>query len=164
MEILLIILSQIMHATPFQVFPITEIKIDDLPVECRQVYDPFLRKARNATTTQAVSCDLDGDGRKEWIVWDGNSGSGGQGWVVFTEASDGSFKSAGNVFGSIYKLGKGILVSYRCGWELSVKSYYELQNGKLVQLYRVDVVYRHSSEGDWRTIIRKISVEILEKK
>ena len=27
MEILLIILSQIMHATPFQVFPITEIKI-----------------------------------------------------------------------------------------------------------------------------------------
>ncbi len=146
MEILLAVLTMIL--TP-QFIPddmIEKVSFAELPEVCAAAYDPFLRKEREAVDTNVIRFDFDGDGKKELIVWDGDAGSGGEGWVIFKELKSGKWTRMGEVFGllSLVKHQKhnGLLVCSSNGWNEAKWHYYELDQEKLVCRYEVSVKYR----------------------
>ena len=54
---------------------------------------------------------------------------------------NGKYRKAGEVFGILYKSGKGLIVESPCGWGYAAWNYYELINGKLVKKLDIDVEY-----------------------
>ena len=88
-----------------------------------------------------ISVDLDSDKVNELLIFNGQSGSGGEGWTVM-QKHNGKYRRVGEVFGILYKSGKGLIVEAPCGWDNSEWNYYELVNGKLVLKFNIDVKYR----------------------
>ena len=117
------------------------VPFEKLPAECAAVYDTDIRKFRQATSTEMISVDLDGDEVDELLVFNGQSGSGGEGWTVM-QKHNGKYRRVGEVFGILYKSGKGLIVESPCGWENAQWNYYELVNSKLIMKFNIDVKYR----------------------
>ena len=88
-----------------------------------------------------ISVDLDGDKVNELLIFNGENGSGGEGWTVM-QKHNGKYRRVGEVFGLLYKAGKGLTVESPCGWDNAEWNYYELVNRKLVLKFNIDVKYR----------------------
>ena len=117
------------------------VPFEKLPAECAAVYDADIRKLRQATSTEVISVDLDGDKINELLIFNGENGSSGEGWTVM-QKHNGKYRRVGEVFGLLYKSGKGLIVESPCGWENAQWRYYELEKGKLVVKLDIDVKYR----------------------
>ena len=117
------------------------VPFEKLPAECMAVYDADIRQFRQATSTEVISIDLDGDKVNELLIFNGKNGSGGEGWAVMQKIN-GKYRKTGDVFGILYKSGKGLIVESPCGWDEAQWNYYELVNGKLVLKFNIDVKYR----------------------
>ena len=77
----------------------------------------------------------------ELLVFNGQSGSGGEGWTVM-QRHNGKYRRVGEVFGLLYNAGKGLIVESPYGWDNAKWNYYELVNGKLIVKFNIDVKYR----------------------
>ena len=55
------------------------VPFDKMPVECAAVYDAGIRQLRQATATEIITSDLDGDKVPELLIFNGENGSGGEG-------------------------------------------------------------------------------------
>ena len=117
------------------------VPFDKLPAECATVYDAEIRQFRQATSTEVISVDLNDDKVNELLIFNGENGSGGEGWTVM-QKHNGKYRRVGEVFGILYKSGKGLIVESPCGWENAQWNYYELVNSKLIMKYNIDVKYR----------------------
>ena len=117
------------------------VPFEKLPAECIAVYDADIRQFRQATSTEVISVDLDGDKVNELLIFNGENGSGGEGWAVM-QKHNGKYSKVGEVFGILYKSGKGLIVESPCGWENAQWNYYKLVNGKLIMKLNIDVKYR----------------------
>ena len=117
------------------------VPFEKLPAECMAVYDADIRQFRQATSTEVISIDLDGDKVNELLIFNGKNGSGGEGWAVMQKIN-GKYRKTGDVFGILYKSGKGLIVESPCGWDEAQWCYYELVNGKLIVKFNIDVKYR----------------------
>ena len=117
------------------------VPFEKLPAECAAVYDAEIRQFRQATSTEVISVDLNDDKVNELLIFNGENGSGGEGWTVM-QKHNGKYRRVGEVFGILYKSGKGLIVESPCGWENAQWNYYELVNGKLVLKFNIDVKYR----------------------
>lgn len=141
---------------------VMHIAFSDLPPVCATEYDPFLRRERKAIGTKVVQLDFDCDGQDELIVWNGQSGTGGEVWYVFSRNKSGIWKKAGEVFGVLsvvtHLSHKGLLVCIPCGWDQAKWNYYELKNGDLVQCMSFEVNYAKPVRKE----PKKISIEILK--
>ena len=131
-----------------------KILFSQLPDECAAEYDSFLRKERNAVSTDVIRVDLDGDGKYEMLVWTGNGGSGGEEWSVMRQNGS-KYIRIGQVFGRLFSLSssqfRGLLVCHPCGWNQATWSFYQLQAGKLKQIIEFEIHYskpirKHPSE------------------
>ena len=117
------------------------VPFEKLPAECMAVYDADIRQFRQATSTEVISIDLDGDKVNELLIFNGKNGSGGEGWAVMQKIN-GKYRKTGDVFGILYKSGKGLIVESPCGWDEAQWNYYELVNSKLIMKFNIDVKYR----------------------
>lgn len=117
------------------------VPFEKLPAECAAVYDAEIRQFRQATSTEVISVDLNDDKVNELLIFNGENGSGGEGWTVM-QKHNGKYRRVGEVFGILYKSGKGLIVESPCGWENAQWNYYELVNSKLIMKYNIDVKYR----------------------
>ena len=134
------------------------VPFDKLPAECAAVYNTDIRQFRQATATEVISVDLDGDKVNELLIFNGENGSGGEGWAVMQKIA-GKYRKAGEVFGSLYKSGKGLIVESPCGWSYADWNYYELVNGKLVLKLDIDVEYRKPVRQEVASIKIKVKNE-----
>ena len=116
------------------------VPFNAMPAECAAVYDADLRQLRQATATEVITADLDGDKTPELLIFNGNRGSGGETWVIM-QKHNGKYRKVGDVFGILYKSGNGLITEYRCGWDGATWSYYELANGKLICKFNISVEY-----------------------
>ena len=137
LRVLAVVLSGVSHE------PLEEkvVPFEKLPAECAVVYDADIRKLRQATSTEVISVDLNDDKVNELLIFNGENGSGGEGWTVM-QKHKGKYRKTGEVFGILYKSGKGLIVESPCGWDNSEWNYYKLVNGKLVLKFNIDVKYR----------------------
>ncbi len=117
------------------------VPFEKLPAECAAVYDADIRKLRQATSTEVISIDLNDDKVNELLIFNGENGSGGEGWAVMQKIN-GKYRKTSAVFGLLYKSGKGLIVESPCGWENTQWNYYELVNSKLIVKFNIDVKYR----------------------
>lgn len=117
------------------------VPFEKLPAECAAVYDTEIRQFRQATSTEVISVDLNDDKVNELLIFNGENGSGGEGWTVM-QKHNGKYRRVGEVFGILYKSGKGLIVESPCGWENAQWNYYELVNSKLIMKFNIDVKYR----------------------
>lgn len=124
--------------------PGTEVKFDRLPQECAAVYEPYLKEMRRVDCTEVIYLDMDRDGTNEMLVWDGTTGSGGQGWHIMRKHGNTWFR-LGNVFGMIATVDHadriGLLVCLPCGWDSAAFEYYELKKGEMKKMLTVEVKY-----------------------
>ncbi|MFA7231331.1 MAG: hypothetical protein WC071_08675 [Victivallaceae bacterium] len=145
MEIILFIITQFINSFGIQYIPESAqqtVKFTQLPAECRQVYDLELRKMRQTDNTQVIKLDIDENGTDELIIFDGASGSGGEGWVIFTKSESGKYIEAGNVFGSLALYNNILIVDHHLGVCESIREYYQLENKKLVLKYSINLYHR----------------------
>ena len=140
-QILLNVLTVVLSGISPEPLAEKSVPFEKLPVECAAVYDAEIRQFRQATVTDVISVDLDGDKVNELLIFNGQSGSGGDGWTVM-QKHNGKYRRVGEVFGLLYKSGKGLIVESPCGWDNAEWNYYELVNGKLVLKFNIDVKYR----------------------
>ena len=129
------------------------VLLDSLPPECSAVYDKELREIRNATSTEVILTDLDGDKTMEMLISSGNSGSGGCDWTVM-QRKNGKYRKVGEVFGTLYKNGNGLIVKHQLGWANAAWTYYELDNGKLQSRLSVDVTYAESENPKYPQVVK----------
>lgn len=140
-DILLRVLAVVLSGVAPEPLEEKVVPFEKLPAECAAVYDAEIRLFRQATSTEVISVDLDGDEVDELLVFNGQSGSGGEGWTVM-QKHNGKYRRVGEVFGILYKSGKGLIVESPCGWDNAKWNYYELVNGKLIVKFNIDVKYR----------------------
>ena len=134
------------------------VPFEKLPAECATVYDADIRQFRQATSTEVISVDLNGDKVNELLIFNGENGSGGEGWAVMQKAN-GKYRKVGDVFGILYKSGNGLIVESPCGWENAQWNYYELVNSKLIVKFNIDVKYRKPVRQDVVSIQIKVKNE-----
>ena len=134
------------------------VPFEKLPAECAAVYDANIRQFRQATSTEVISIDLDGDKVNELLIFNGENGSGGEGWTVMQKIA-GKYRKAGEVFGLLYKSGNGLILKSPCGWSYADWNYYELVDGKLVLKLDVDVEYRKPVRQEVASIKIKVKNE-----
>ena len=142
-DILLRVLAVVLSGVSPEPLEERVVPFDNLPAECAVVYDAEIRQFRQATSTEVISVDLNGDKVKELLIFNGENGSGGEGWTVM-QKHNGKYRKTGEVFGILYKSGKGLIVESPCGWGNAEWNYYELVNGKLIVKFNIDVKYRNS--------------------
>ena len=140
-NILLRVLAVVLAGVSSEPLEEKVVPFEKLPTECAAVYDADIRKFRQATSTEVISVDLDGDKVNELLIFNGENGSGGEGWTVM-QKHNGKYRRVGEVFGILYKSGKGLIVESPCGWENAQWRYYELEKGKLVVKLDIDVKHR----------------------
>lgn len=134
------------------------LPFEKLPAECAAVYDTDIRKFRQVTETDVIMTDLDGDEVPELLIFNGKSGSGGDGWTVM-QNHNGKYRCVGEVFGLLYKAGKGLIMELPCGWDNAEWNCYELVSGKLVVQFNIDVKYRKPVRQDVVSIKIKVKNE-----
>ena len=140
-DILLRVLAVVLSGVSPEPLEEKVVPFEKLPAECAAVYDADIRQFRQATSTEVISVDLDGDKINELLIFNGENGSGGEGWAVM-QKHNGKYRKAGEVFGIFYKSGKGLIVKSPCGGSYADWNYYELVDGKLVLKLDIDVEYR----------------------
>ena len=116
------------------------IPLEKLSAVCPAVFDAGILQLKQVTTTTVLSTDLDGDHEPELLIFNGDSGSGGEGWTIM-QKHNGQYLKTGAVFGILYKSGNGLIVESPCGWEQATWRYYELVNRKLELRFKIDVKY-----------------------
>ena len=131
------------------------VPFNAMPAECASVYDADIRQLRQATETQVITTDLNGDKEPELLIFNGNNGSGGEGWAVM-QKNNGKYRKAGEVFGILYKSGNGLIVESPCGWSEATWSYYTIEHGKLVCKFTIKVKYSKPVRQEPKEIIVKI--------
>ena len=131
------------------------VPFNAMPVECAAVYDADIRQFRQATETEVITSDLDGDKVPELLIFNGENGSGGEGWAVM-QKDNGKYRKAGDVFGILYKSGNGLIVESPCGWAEATWSYYTIEHGKLVCKFTIKVKYSKPVRKEPKEIIVKI--------
>ena len=131
------------------------VPFDKMPAECAAVYDADIRQFRQATATEVITSDLDGDKIPELLIFNGENGSGGEGWAVMQKAN-GKYRKVGDVFGILYKSGNGLIVESPCGWAEATWSYYTIEHGKLVCKFEITVKYSKPIRQAPKEIIVKI--------
>ena len=116
------------------------VPFNAMPVECAAVYDADIRQFRQSTATEVITSGLDGDSNAELLIFNGENGSGGEGWAVMLK-HNGKYRKVGDVFGILYKSGNGLIVESPCGWAEATWSYYTIEHGKLVCKFTIEVKY-----------------------
>ena len=116
------------------------VPFNAMPVECASVYDADIRQLRQATATEVIATDLNGDKKPELLIFNGENGFGGEGWAVM-QKNNGKYRKAGDVFGILYKSGNGLIVESPCGWADATWSYYMIEHGKLVCKFTIKAKY-----------------------
>ena len=116
------------------------VPFNAMPAEYAAVYDADIRQLRQATATEVIASDLDGDKESELLIFNGNNGSGGEGWALM-QKNNGKYRKAGDVFGILYKSGNGLIVESPCTWAEATWSYYTIEHGKLVCKFEITVKY-----------------------
>ena len=116
------------------------VPFNAMPAECVAVYDADIRQLRQATSTDVITTDLNGDKEPELLIFNGESGSGGEGWAVM-QKNDGKYRKVGEVFGILYKSGNGLIVETPCGCDEAAWDYYVIEQGKLVCKFAITVKY-----------------------
>ena len=139
-QILLRVLAVVLSGVSPEPLEEKGVPFDKLPAECAAVYDADIRQFRQATSTEVISVDLDGDEVDELLIFNGENGSGGEGWTVM-QKHNGKYRRVGEVFGILYKSGQGSIVESPCGWDEAQWCYYELVNSKLVLKLDIDIKY-----------------------
>ena len=139
-QILLRVLAVVLSGVSPEPLDEKVVPFNEMPVECAAVYDADIRQFRQATATEVITSDLDGDKIPELLIFNGENGSGGVGWAVMQKAN-GKYRKVGDVFGILYKSGNGLIVESPCGWSYADWSYCELTNGKLVRKLSIRVEY-----------------------
>ena len=142
-DILLRVLAVVLSGVSPEPLEEKVVPFEKLPAECAAVYDVDIRQFRQATSTEVISVDLDGDKVNELLIFNGENGSGGEGWAVM-QKHNGKYRKTGEVFGILYNSGKGLIVESPCGWGNAEWNYYELVNGKLIVKFNIDVKYHNS--------------------
>ena len=140
-DILLRVLAVVLSGVSPEYLPEQTITFERMPAACVSIYDVDIRNFRQAISTEVISVDLDGDEVDELLIFNEQNGSGGEGWAVM-QKHNGKYRRVGEVFGILYKSGKGLIVESPCGWDNAEWNYYELINGKLVLKFNIDVKYR----------------------
>ena len=140
-QILLRVLAVVLSGVSQEPLREKVVPFEKLPTECMAVYDADIRMFRQATSTEVISVDLDGDKVNELLIFNGENGSGGEGWTVM-QKHNGKYRKTGEVFGLLYKSENGLIVESPCGWDEAQWNYYELVNGKLIVQFNIDVKYR----------------------
>ena len=140
-DLLLSVLAVVLSGVSPEPLEEKVVPFEKLPAECMAVYDADIRQFRQATSTEVISIDLDGDKVNELLIFNGENGSGGEGWAVM-QKHNGKYRRVGEVFGLLYKAGIGLIVESPCGWDNADWDYYELVNGKLIVKFNIDVKYR----------------------
>ena len=140
-QILLRVLAVVLSGVSPEPLEEKVVPFEKLPAGCVAVYDTEIRQFRQATSTEVISVDLDGDKVNELLIFNGQNGSSGEGWAVM-QKHNGKYRRVGEVFGLLYKSGKGLIVESPCGWDEAQWNYYELVNGKLIVKFNIDVKYR----------------------
>ena len=131
------------------------VPFNAMSTECAAVYDADIRQFRQATATEVITNDLNGDKIPELLIFNGNNGSGGEGWAVM-QKNNGKYRKAGDVFGILYKSGNGLIVESPCGWAEATWSYYSIEHGKLVCKFTIKVKYSKPVRQEPKEIIVKI--------
>ena len=139
-NILLRVLSVVLSGVSPEPLEEKVVPFEKLPAECAAVYDADIRKLRQATSTEVISIDLDGDKVNEFLIFNGHNGSGGEGWAVM-QKHNGKYRKIGEVFGLLYKSGNGLIVESPCGWADATWSYYTIEHGELVCKFTIKVKY-----------------------
>ena len=142
-DILLRVLAVVLSGVSSEPLEEKVVPFEKLPAECAAVYDADIRQFRQATATEVITSDLDGDKIPELLIFNGENGSGGEGWTVMLK-HNGKYRKTGEVFGILHKSGKGLIVESPCGWGNAEWNYYELVNGKLIVKFNIDVKYHNS--------------------
>ena len=142
-QILLRVLAVVLSEVSPEPLIEKNVPFDKLPAECAAVYDSDIRQFRQATVTDVISADLDGDNVNEILIFNGENGSGGKVYAVM-QKHNGKYRRVGEVFGLLYKSGKGLIVDSPCGWDNAQWNYYELVSGKLVCKLKMEVRYSKS--------------------
>ena len=140
-DILLRVLAVVLSGVSPEPLEEKIVPFEKLPAECAAVYDVEIRQFRQATSTEVISVDLNDDKVNEHLIFNGENGSGGEGWTV-RQKHNGKYRRVGEVFGLLYKSGKGLIVESPCGWSYADWNYYELVSGKLVLKLDIDVEHR----------------------
>ena len=140
-DILLRVLAVVLSGVSQEPLREKVVPFEKLPAECVVVYDADIWQFRQARSTEVISVDLDGDKINELLIFNGENGSGGEGWAVM-QKHNGKYRKTGEVFGILYKSGKGLIVESPCGWDNAQWNCYELVNGKLIVKFNIDVKYR----------------------
>jgi hypothetical protein len=140
-DILLRVLAVVLSGVSPEYLPEQTISFERMPAACVSIYDVDIRQFRQATTTEVIAIDLDGDEVDELLIFNGENGSGGEGWTIM-QKHNGKYRKTGEVFGFLYKSGNGLIVESPCGWENAQWNYYELVNSKLIMKFNIDVKYR----------------------
>ena len=131
------------------------VPFNAMPAECAAVYDADIRQLRQATATEVITSDLDGDKIPELLIFNGNNGSGGEGWAVM-QKNNGKYRKVGDIFGILYKSGNGLIVESPCGWAEATWSYYTIEHGNLVCKFEITVKYSKPIRQEPKEIIAKI--------
>ena len=139
-DILLRVLAVVLSGVSPEPLEEKIVPFEKLPAECAAVYDAEIRQFRQATSTEVISVDLNDDKVNELLIFNGENGSGGEGWTVM-QKHNGKYRKTGEVFGILYKSGKGLIVESPCGWDNADWDYYELVNSKLIMKFNIDVKY-----------------------
>ena len=138
--VLLRVLAVVLSGVSLEPLDEKVVPFNAMPAECAAVYDVDIRQFRQATETEVITSDLNGDKIPELLIFNGENGSGGEGWAVM-QKNNGKYRKVGDVFGILYKSGKGLIVESPCSWDEAQWNYYELVNGKLVLKFNIDVKY-----------------------
>ena len=139
-QILLRVLAVVLSGVSPEPLEEKVVPFEKLPAECVAVYDAEIRQFRQATSTEVISVDLNDDKVNEFLIFNGENGSGGEGWTVM-QKHNGKYRRLGDVFGILYKSGKCLIVESPCGWDNAGWNYYELVSGKLVCKLEMKVKY-----------------------
>ena len=155
-QILLRVLAVVLSGVSPEPLEEKFVPFEKMTSECAAVYDAGIRNLRQAKGTEVITADLDGDKTSELLIFNGENGSGGVGWAVMQKVN-GKYRKTGEVFGLLYKSGKGLIVESPCGWDEATWSYYELSNGNLVCKITIKVKYSKPVRQEPKEIIVKIS-------
>lgn len=140
-NVLMSILAVILNLSSGSEFESKEVSFKKLPKECVEAYDKDIREWRKTETTEVIEIDLDKDKINELLIFNGENGSGGEGWAVMQKHNK-KYQKAGEVFGILYKLESGLLVEKPCGWNYADWTYYELIDGVLIEKIDINVEYQ----------------------
>ena len=154
-NILLRVLAVVLSGISPELLEEKVVPFNAMPTECAAVYDADIRQLRQATETEVITSDLDGDKVPELLIFNGENGSGGEGWAVLQKAN-GKYRKVGDVFGILYKSGNGLIVESPCGWADATWSYYTIEHSKLVCKFTIKVKYSKPIRQAPKEIIVKI--------